>query len=231
MDQQQSPQQPPSWAPPPQQPAGWGPTSYASTSYPVDVRFREDASINRLWGIPIVGLVVREILLILHFIVFWLLGIGTAFLFLVSWIPVLLNGRQAGLVYTVVGAYLRFEVRIFSYLFLLSGRWPPFALGEVAGEDSALHIDENQSINRLWGIPLIGILVREIILIPHFIVLALLGIAAFILVLVSWIPVLLQGRQAGLVYTVVGGFIRYFARVYAYLMLLSGPYPPFRLGS
>jgi hypothetical protein len=227
MDQQQ----PPQWAPPPNQPVGWGPTSYAGSSYPVDVRFNEEAPINRLWGIPLIGLFVRQILLILHFIVLLVLGIGVGLLFLISWLPILLNGRQASFVYAITGGYLRYAARALAYMSLLAGAWPPFALAEVPGEDTAVRIDEDQPINRLWGIPFIGVWVRAIILIPHFIVLWLLGIVAALLILVSWIPVLLNGRQASLFYQVVGGYIRYQTRVVAYLMLLSGPYPPFRLGS
>ena len=44
--------------------------------YPVDVRFREDAPINRLWGIPVLGYIVRWCVLIPHFIVLFFLGIA-----------------------------------------------------------------------------------------------------------------------------------------------------------
>jgi hypothetical protein len=46
------------------------------------------------------------------------------------------------------------------------------------------------------GIPFIGVLVRWIALIPHFLVLIVLGIVVGILVLFTWVPVLLNGRTA-----------------------------------
>jgi len=41
--------------------------------------------------------------------------------------------------------------------------------------------------------------------------------------------VLIYGRQADFMYSIIGGYVRWATRVYAYLLLLSGPYPPFRL--
>ena len=78
---------------------------------------------------------------------------------------------------------------------------------------------------------ILGFTIRAIILIPHFIVLWLIGIAAFVLIAFSWLPVLLLGRQSQLVYSVVGGWMRYGLRVTTYLMLLHDRYPPFSLGN
>jgi hypothetical protein len=200
-------------------------------AYPVTVTFREDSSIGRLWGIPLIGIIVRVILAIPVFLVLFLVGIVAYVAILLLWIPVLLTGRQAGLVYTVVGGYLRCSTRVLAYVYLLAGQYPPLGVSEVAGEDVAVHVEEGQSINRLWGIPILGYFVRWIVLIPHFIVLWVLTIVAAFLLYVTWIPVLLTGRQAGLVYTLVGGWMRYYVRVIAYMLLLTDRYPPFGLGN
>jgi hypothetical protein len=89
--------------------------------------------------------------------------------------------------------------------------------------------DESDRQNRLWGIPIIGIWIRWILLIPHWIVLALIGIVVAFMILVSWVPVLINGRQAGVVIQWIGGFYRWTVRVSAYAFLLTGRYPPFRL--
>ena len=93
-----------------------------------------------------------------------------------------------------------------------------------------MRYDEGVRINRLWGIPFIGYFVRWLILIPHFILLALLGILAWFLMLVVWVPVLILGRQADLIYTIIGGFYRWQLRVSAYALLMVDKYPPFSLG-
>lgn len=200
-------------------------------AYPVTVMFRQDLGINRLWGIPLIGLMVRVIFAIPLFIVLAILGIAAYVAILLLWIPVLLTGHQAGLVYTILGGYLRFSIRLLAYIYLLEGRYPPFTFGEAPDADVFVHFEEGQPINRLWGIPILGYVVRYIVLIPHLIVLAVLGIAAVICLYLSWIPVLLMGRQAGLVYALVGGWLRYIVRVGAYLFLLTDRYPPFSLSN
>lgn len=83
--------------------------------------------------------------------------------------------------------------------------------------------------NRLWGIPVLGSLVRAILLIPHAIVLPFVGLLAGLLLAVSWIPVLVMGRQADVIVHVVGGFYRWSARVSAYSLFVTAAYPPFSL--
>ena len=72
---------------------------------------------------------------------------------------------------------------------------------------------------------------RAILLIPHFFVLWVLGVIAGFLVLVSWIPVLVSGRQAEAIVDYFAAVYRWSVRVGAYAMLLTGTYPPFRLSN
>ena len=63
----------------------------------------------------------------------------------------------------------------------MTGRYPPFGPG---GEHTIdLTFDETEQQNRLWGIPLVGLWVRWIILIPHFVVLFFIGI---VFAFISW---------------------------------------------
>jgi hypothetical protein len=205
--------------------------SLSTGEYPVDVRFRVDAPINRLWGIPYFGYLVRSLVLIPHLIVLFFLAIVAGIVGIFAWVPVLLMGRQAGPVYAIVGGYVRWTTRVTTYLYLMAGRYPPFMTGLDSNADVDVRIDEGQSINRLWGIPILGQLVRVILLIPHFIVLWILGIVTGFLIFFAWVPVLLLGHQAELVYMLAGGTIRWGTRVACYLLLLTDQYPPFTLSS
>ncbi len=62
------------------------------------------------------------------------------------------------------------------------------------------------------------------------IAIGILGIVLGLLFLVNWIPVLVNGRQASSIVNFTGGFYRWTFRVLAYGLLLTGTYPPFRLG-
>ena len=196
--------------------------------YPVNVNVPADVGQNRLWGIPILGIWVRAILVIPQAIILFFVAIAMALLVLVSWIPILLNGRMASWGYMIIGGYLRLGARTALYVLLITGRYPPFGLSGDSPIDVVF--DETEQQNRLWGIPFVGIWVRVILLIPHFIVLWLLGIGVGLLVIVSWIPVLINARQADSIVSYVAGYYRWAARVASYALLLTGTYPPFRLG-
>lgn len=98
--------------------------------HPIEVTFDETDRQHRLWGIPLVGLWIRWILLVPHWIVLALLGIVVGVLNLVIWVPVLLNGRQAEVIVRWVGGYYRWAVRVYAYAFLLTGTYPPFRLAD-----------------------------------------------------------------------------------------------------
>ncbi len=231
----QQPSQPQPWGQPGSQ---WAPTlpsaweagdPWGSDSYPVDVRFTPDGRIGRYWGIPIVGQWIRGLCLIPHAFVLIFVYIVAALASLFTWIPILFTGRQAHWAYALVGGYIRWSVRYQTWGSLLSGTYPPFTGAESDGQHVRVRIDEDQRINRFWGIPLVGWLVRIILLIPHFFVLLFLWLGTALVLLFAWLPVLAFGRQADLVYNIAGGTIRWTTRVGAYAGLLSGPYPPFRL--
>ena len=195
--------------------------------YPVDVTFPRDMGQGRLWGIPFVGLVIRSFLVIPQLVVLILLAFVMSVVLLINWIPILINGRQAGFAYSIIGGYLRLSTRVAGYVLLLTGRYPPF--GPRGQHPIEVRFDASERQHRLWGVPLIGLWIRWLLLIPHWIVLTLLGIVVAFLILVSWVPVLINGRQAGVIIQWVGGFYGWAIRVWAYAFLLTGRYPPFRL--
>jgi hypothetical protein len=218
---------PPPVAPPPvSRPADLPPPGPPPGSvYPVKVDVPRDPGQNRLWGIPFIGVAIRGILLIPVMFVLFFLALIVSILLLVSWIPILFTGRQAPFIYQLVGTTIRLSIRAALYALLTTGRYPWFNPDHPV----TLTFDEYEQQNRLWGIPILGILVRVILLIPHFFVLWVLGAIVGLLVLIMWAPVLVNGRQADSIVDFVGGVYRWGARVSAYSLLLTGKYPPFRL--
>jgi hypothetical protein len=73
------------------------------------------------------------------------------------------------------------------------------------------------------------VLVRLLILIPHFVVLFLLHIAAVLTAVVGWFAALLLGRLPEPVFRFLAGYLGYQVRVGAAGMLLVDRYPPFAL--
>jgi hypothetical protein len=73
-------------------------------------------------------------------------------------------------------------------------------------------------------------LVKWLLAIPHYIVLAFLGIAAIVVVIAAWFVILFTGRYPRAMFDFVQGVIRWGNRVTAYaFVLVTDKYPPFAL--
>ena len=196
--------------------------------YPVNVRYDRDQRLNQLWGIPIFGIVVRALLAIPHFLILWFYAVVVGFLILIVWYPVLTRGEYPRWGYEIIGGYLRWTVRVQAYVGLMAAPYPPFST-QPGNYPVEVDFPETQQLNPLWGIPILGIVARAVLAIPHLIVLWLLGVLVGFLYLILWFPVLVNGRFPSWGYDLVGGTARWATRVSAWVLLMADPYPPFRL--
>ena len=120
-------------------------------------------------------------------------------------------------------ALARFGARVGAYLMLLTDRYPS------TEEEQGVHLDilypnTGQDLNR-W-LPL----VKWFLAIPHYVVLILLGMAAFFVVLIAWFAILLTGQYPRPLFDFVVGTMRWTYRVVCYAFILTTDrYPPFRL--
>ncbi|MHA5051937.1 DUF4389 domain-containing protein [Streptomyces sp. SD15] len=71
------------------------------------------------------------------------------------------------------------------------------------------------------------VLLRWLLLVPQYVALFFLGIAAFVLVVVGWFAALITGRLPEPIASFLTGYLAYATRVTAYAMLLVDTYPPF----
>jgi hypothetical protein len=74
------------------------------------------------------------------------------------------------------------------------------------------------------------VLLRALLLIPHYIALFLLGIITFFVAIAAWFGALALGRLPLWAEGYLGGYVRYVTRVYASFFLLTDRYPPFSFG-
>jgi hypothetical protein len=117
----------------------------------------------------------------------------------------------------------RFSSRVTLYGALLDDRYPS------TDEAQSLRLevpypDARTELNR-W-LPL----VKWLLAIPHFIVLAFLGIAAFVCIVIAWFAILFTGRYPRGLFDFVVAVGRWGVRVTAYAILLATDrYPPFSL--
>jgi uncharacterized protein DUF4389 len=72
--------------------------------------------------------------------------------------------------------------------------------------------------------------IRLLLAIPHLLILYFLGIAALVVAVIGWLGALVAGRLPRFAATYLSGYLRWYARAGAYLLLLTDRYPPFTLG-
>jgi len=116
----------------------------------------------------------------------------------------------------------RFGGRVAAYLLLLTDRYPSTV------EAQSVHLEvaypQVEQLNR-W-LPLI----KWLLAIPHYIVLALLGIVVVLVTIVAWFAILFTGSYPRGLFDFVVGVGRWWTRVWAYAFLLvTDVYPPFSL--
>jgi hypothetical protein len=117
----------------------------------------------------------------------------------------------------------RFTARVCAYLALLTDRYPSTV------EEQSVHLeidypDVKADLNR-W-LPL----VKWLLAIPHYIVLAVLVIIAIFAVVIAWFAIVFTGRYPRPLFNYVVGVGRWGLRVEAYMSLLvTDRYPPFSL--
>jgi Domain of unknown function (DUF4389) len=120
-------------------------------------------------------------------------------------------------------ALSRFSNRIGAYLVLLTDRYPSTEAEQSVHLDFE-YPDVQQDLNR-W-MPL----VKWLLAIPHYIVLAVLGVGAIIAVFIAWFAILITGRYPRPLFDYVVGVGRWALRVQAYTsLLITDRYPPFSL--
>jgi hypothetical protein len=209
-----------------------GTSTFAPASYSVNVTIERQATYNKFFAIPIVGIVARSILLIPHVIALYVLALVVTLANLVLWIPTLTGGTYPAAGYTLVGGTLRWGARVAAYFYGLTDVYPPFGFGsENDGYPVGVSFDTSAGGSKLFAIPIIGYVLRAVALIPHIVVLYVIGAIVGLLQLGLWVPVLMSGNYPDVGHSFVGGYIRWAIRVYSFFLGLTDEYPPFRLGN
>ena len=172
---------------------------------------------------------VQWLLAIPHYIVLYALGIVSDVVAIIAWFAIVITGRLPEGLAGLQHLYIRYVNRTYSYAAFLREEYPPFTFGTTAqdpGDNPGVRTaftPQLEDRNRLT------VAFRIILVIPQIIVLVVLGIAAWVAVIIGVFVVLFTGQwPAGLRDFVVGVF-RWSTRVNAYLLLLTDEYPPFSL--
>lgn len=172
---------------------------------------------------------VQWLLAIPHYLVLNALSSLAQIAAIISWFAIIFTGRLPEGLASVQHLFVRYSNRTYAYAAFLREEYPPFVFGTTAddaGEYPAVRTaftPQYEDRNRVT----VGF--RFILVIPHLIVLALLGIAAWVAVIIGVFVVLFTGQWSEGLRDFVVGVFRWSTRVHAYFLLLTDDYPPFSL--
>jgi len=195
----------------------------ASSSYPASFTFDPPETVAN-WR-PLVN----WILAIPHFGILYGLRVLAQVVSVISWFVILFTGAMPESFANLQVMFLRYETRIYIYASFMREEYPPFAFTTTPvdeGDDPRVRVDFHPELtdrNRLT----VGF--RLILAIPQFVVLAVLGIVAWVVLVVVFFVVLFTGRWSEGARNLVINIMRWYLRVQAYILLLADEYPPFAL--
>ena len=159
----------------------------------------------------------RILLLIPHGIVLFFVAMAMYVVAIVAWFTALLLGRLPVGMANFIGGVVRYTTRVYAYGYLLTDRYPPFSFGPADYPVSVtLHPGR---LNRL------AVLFRIILMIPAYVVVALLGSGVGVVMFFAWLIVLVAGRMPPSLHQAIAAVLRYQARFYSYVALVSAAYP------
>ncbi len=187
------------------------------SSYPVDLVGEYEERVNRvLW-------LIKWLLLIPHLVVLSLLQFPTIFTVPLSWLIILIIGRNPEFLWGYHSGLLRWSWRVNYYAYGVGNtdRYPPFSFSSREDYPADLLIEYPERSSRLTT------LFRWLLIIPHWIIVYFLGMITGVLVLVALVLVLITGRYSESLFDIIMQLNLWQYRVSAYGMLLVDEYPPF----
>lgn len=149
------------------------------------------------------------------------LGAVAAVIAFIAWFAIVFNAGFPPGLWNLSAMYLCWRVRAVAYLMLLRDEYPPF--GEGAYPAFLTLPASSEPRDRLT------VAFRIFLVLPHLLVLWVLGIAWAISTLIAWLAILFGGSYPAALYDFSVGVLRWTTRVEAYFLLLRDEYPPFSL--
>ena len=201
-------------------------------SYPVDVSV-DYGDGERSRGLAVTGILfpIKALLAVPHFVILYFLGIGALFAVWFGYVGIAINGSLSAGIARFLHNYLGWTLRITAWVAGWRDEYPAFAMEQPDYKASVVITEPDLVRNK--GLAVAGIIffVKAFLLIPHFIVLYFVGIAAGIAGWVAFWIVVFTGVYPDGIFRFTVGAMRWSTRTNAWMYSLTDAYPPFRLES
>jgi len=211
-----------------------------SHAYPLRLEGNLDPTTSRwLW-------IIKWLLIIPQIVVLFVLAVGLFFAWIGAFFAILFTGSYPRPLFDYNVGVLRWGWRVSFYFsgVFATDRYPPFSLEDDTDYPAHLEVAYPEHLNR-WLV-----LVKWLLAVPHLIIVGILvgggsagssqqsdwafrssGGLLSILALVAVVIFAFSGNYPRGLFDLLMGLNRWVYRVYAYMMLMTDEYPPFRLDS
>jgi len=206
-------------------------------SYPVTLRVDYSEQLSRLTTF------FRVFMLIPQVFVFTFVDIAAYVVMFLSWWAILFTGRYPEVFFNFVTWWFRWYARLSGYAYFLTDKYPPFTGMEMADYPVAVGVEMPGQLSRLttfFRFPIVPMPASARkggwrwqpgggmpMTIPHIVVLGCVGIAAGVILFLSWWAILFIGRYPREFFSFITWYFRWSVRVIGYSYLLTDKYPPF----
>jgi hypothetical protein len=183
---------------------------------------------NRLWAVPVLGALVKALILIPFLIFQLLISIAAFFLRIVHYFHILFTGKiwQPALRFTLWTISL--QIRAYAFFGGLTDTYPHFSEG-MKNSHLTFEYHPPMKSNRLLGAPLVGPLLRYFLLLPFSTYANFISFGAFMGIIVSWFVVFFTGKYPQSVYELITDSLRLTASAQLYSTAMSDIYPSFAI--
>jgi hypothetical protein len=164
---------------------------------------------------------VKWLLAIPHYVVLFFLGIAGFVVWFIAFFAILITGNYPRSLFDFSVMLLRWTARVNCYTSLMTDEYPPFGEGD---HPVNLNLDFPPHLNRLL------IFIKWLLLVPHFVVLYVLGFVASVITFIAFFAILITGSYPKGLFDFMVGYYRWSNRVSSYFLLMTDAYPPFGFG-
>jgi hypothetical protein len=160
----------------------------------------------------------RLLLALPHLIWLSLWGIAALLAAIVNWVATLVAGTSPQLLHRFLAAYVRYQLHVAAYLYLIGNPFPGFT-GAEGSYPVELRVADRARQNR-WTV-----LFRALLALPAFLLASAYGSLVFTVAILGWFAALFTGRMPRGLRNAGALALRYSAQTYGYLFLVTGAYP------
>lgn len=182
---------------------------------------------NRLYAIPLFGFIIKAVILIPVSIELFVLSLVYVIFAIINAFVMLSTGKYWERAYEFFLKFMRLLAKYEFFMIGLTDSYPGFNFELQRG--MTLDIAKPANPKRLFAFPILGLLVRGVLLIPFFVWMQILQYASSIAVALSSFVVLFKGRYPESAYELAIDQVRVGLSTLSYASGLSDSYPSFAI--